>query len=335
MNNWWNYLEHSKGPWKNHKYAKVIDGVYYYPEDYLDGKYSAPDSESEKQNESRKHVSTEKKKKKTSGDGRKISEEELNQLALETIRGNYGNGQERKDKLGDKYADVQKRVNEIMKTGHFPSGRSGSSKMSSKSEEHKKRDYRYKTTVTTKTIGGKKRKVIKRERESIKHSFNDDSIQCNIGSYMSNNEFLMHYGMPRRSGRYPWGSGNDPFQGIKRKYENYKVRQSEKAALRKADRDERAQRLKDVKFRRTLSDKELNAKLDRLKREREYKQISSQEITPGKNFVSEVSSGAVKRVAATVLAGAMLYGIKAFVTKQGNLYEFGEAMYYGGPKRKK
>lgn len=24
--------------------------------------------------------------------------------------------------------------------------------------------------------------------------------------------YLMHYGMPRRSGRYPWGSGDDPFQ---------------------------------------------------------------------------------------------------------------------------
>lgn len=28
----------------------------------------------------------------------------------------------------------------------------------------------------------------------------------------SNEEDLMHYGMPRRSGRYPWGSGEDPYQ---------------------------------------------------------------------------------------------------------------------------
>ena len=26
------------------------------------------------------------------------------------------------------------------------------------------------------------------------------------------NDILMHYGMPRRSGRYPWGSGDDPYQ---------------------------------------------------------------------------------------------------------------------------
>ena len=25
-------------------------------------------------------------------------------------------------------------------------------------------------------------------------------------------DILMHYGMPRRSGRYPWGSGDNPYQ---------------------------------------------------------------------------------------------------------------------------
>lgn len=29
---------------------------------------------------------------------------------------------------------------------------------------------------------------------------------------MSDEDFLEHYGMPRRSGRYPWGSGEDPYQ---------------------------------------------------------------------------------------------------------------------------
>ncbi len=30
--------------------------------------------------------------------------------------------------------------------------------------------------------------------------------------YFAKNDILMHYGMPRRSGRYPWGSGEHPFQ---------------------------------------------------------------------------------------------------------------------------
>ena len=29
---------------------------------------------------------------------------------------------------------------------------------------------------------------------------------------MSDEEYIEHYGMPRRSGRYPWGSGEDPYQ---------------------------------------------------------------------------------------------------------------------------
>ena len=43
------------------------------------------------------------------------------------------------------------------------------------------------------------------------------SVKDDIESYfgcgsMSNEEYLEHYGMPRRSGRYPWGSGKDPNQ---------------------------------------------------------------------------------------------------------------------------
>lgn len=38
-------------------------------------------------------------------------------------------------------------------------------------------------------------------------------IASYIGSaQMSDEEFLEHYGMPRRSGRYPWGSGENPYQ---------------------------------------------------------------------------------------------------------------------------
>ena len=39
------------------------------------------------------------------------------------------------------------------------------------------------------------------------------TIKSYIGSAeMSDEEFIEHYGMPRRSGRYPWGSGKDPYQ---------------------------------------------------------------------------------------------------------------------------
>ena len=40
-----------------------------------------------------------------------------------------------------------------------------------------------------------------------------EEIESYFGSSsMSDKEYLEHYGMPRRSGRYPWGSGNEPYQ---------------------------------------------------------------------------------------------------------------------------
>lgn len=33
-----------------------------------------------------------------------------------------------------------------------------------------------------------------------------------IGIFNGDEEIIQHYGMPRRSGRYPWGSGDDPYQ---------------------------------------------------------------------------------------------------------------------------
>ena len=31
-------------------------------------------------------------------------------------------------------------------------------------------------------------------------------------SSMTDEEYIEHYGIQRRSGRYPWGSGEDPYQ---------------------------------------------------------------------------------------------------------------------------
>lgn len=46
-----------------------------------------------------------------------LTKNDIENLAKEVIRGQYGNGQIRKDLLGENYAEIQKRVNEIMKSG--------------------------------------------------------------------------------------------------------------------------------------------------------------------------------------------------------------------------
>lgn len=58
----------------------------------------------------------EEKKDETQNEG-PLSEEQVQDYARRVIRGEFGNGQERKDKLGDKYAQVQALVNALLLKG--------------------------------------------------------------------------------------------------------------------------------------------------------------------------------------------------------------------------
>lgn len=58
-----------------------------------------------------------------------LSEKDVENLAKEVIRDNFGNGQERKDLLGENHSEIQKKVNELMK------GSVGSKKVSEATDE--------------------------------------------------------------------------------------------------------------------------------------------------------------------------------------------------------
>lgn len=51
--------------------------------------------------------------------GLKEGDFDIDAAALDVIKGKYGNGQARKDALGDDYEMIQKRVNEMYKSGKF------------------------------------------------------------------------------------------------------------------------------------------------------------------------------------------------------------------------
>ena len=55
----------------------------------------------------------------------------------------------------------------------------------------------------------------------------------NIDDYTVESGELYHYGMPRRSGRYPWGSGKDPYQHSIDFYA--KVKEMRKSGMKEAD----------------------------------------------------------------------------------------------------
>lgn len=85
--------------WEQHKYIKRIDGTYYYPDSYEGGRH-LPDGE---KNRGSDQVDID-----------KLEESDVQKLAEEGIRGNFGNGQDRKEALGAHYQQVQDRINQIL-----------------------------------------------------------------------------------------------------------------------------------------------------------------------------------------------------------------------------
>lgn len=111
------FLRHSaKGStWKEHKYIKKIDGAYYYPDSYEGGRHLS-DKEKETSGggagEEREEETSEKKTWEWGAED--LTDENIEELARLVIRGEFGNGQTRKDLLGEEYQRIQNRVNEIL-----------------------------------------------------------------------------------------------------------------------------------------------------------------------------------------------------------------------------
>ena len=120
-------LMHSQGPWTEHKYIKVVDGVYYYPNSYKNGHTISEI----------KGSGGEKDEKEKKDDKSSLTDEDIEKIANETIAGKHGNGNDRKEKFGSDYARIQNKVNEKLgvKKRHETED---SGKETSKKEEDKK-----------------------------------------------------------------------------------------------------------------------------------------------------------------------------------------------------
>lgn len=75
--------------------------------------------------------------------------------------------------------------------------------------------------------------------------------------------YLIHYGKKERSGRYPYGSGEDPFQRIKRSGFS---KNKKKKIIKKAQQEMREKSVSE------MSDKEIEKRLARLRLESNYEQ---------------------------------------------------------------
>lgn len=129
---------------------------------------------------------------------------------------------------------------------------------------------------------------------------------------------LYHYGVLGMK----WGVRRTPEQLAKANV---------RAKRKSEDNAKRSDMKKAVKSRRTLSDADLKKRIERIKMEKQLKDLTAEEISPGKKFVSEVLSSSGKKVATALVTGAVLYGTKAALT---NRFDIKELAGYMTPKPK-
>lgn len=87
------------------------------------------------------------------------------------------------------------------------------------------------------------------------------------------------------------------------------------------DREIRKERKQASKNRRTLSSEEINKRISRLKLEKEFKNLTEENISPGKKAAKDILKNASIRVATAAVAGTTAYLVKAAMTKHFDVKE--------------
>ena len=133
------------------------------------------------------------------------------------------------------------------------------------------------------------------------------------------NDYLQHHGILGMK----WGVRRTPEQLGRAR-----------SSFKKRDDEEKRDRKTAMKKRRVLSTEELRKKIERLKLEREFKNLTEEDISPGRRFVSEVLSSSGKKVISLALAGTMAYALKAAMMKDFDIKE-AAAYIAANPNKKK
>lgn len=139
---------------------------------------------------------------------------------------------------------------------------------------------------------------------------------------------LYHYGIPRKSGRYPYGSGKEPYQDDPRKRRLNKDESAPKATSkrpesiwakrRKAQASESAKKTSNKKKKedvRKVSDEELRRRIARINLEKQYRDaVMSQSIVgAGKRYMKSVNensttiSNILSNASKTLASGYAIY----------------------------
>ena len=227
-------------------------------------------------------------------------EDVINGVALKVIRGDFGNGKERQEKLGRFYGIIQARVNELMKT------------MRGKNQAKKNTSKKVKKT-TTKNTSSKSVKYGSAEYEKQKKSTSVNTRKT--FQHSDEEEFLLHFGTKKHSGRYEYGSGERPYQ-------------HDAAARRRYDRVNKRQL-------KRLTDEELNNRIERYKKEAELLRYEKDAMTTGEKFVQDMLIDTGKKTVPVIASALILYAGKKWLAGEMDREGLGEAILKskGGKKK--
>lgn len=130
-----------------------------------------------------------------------------------------------------------------------------------------------------------------------------------------NDNYLEHYGIPRRSGRYPWGSGSRPFQGDssagKSSGKTKTSGKSGKTGLFKKGKTKTGSSEEDLS---KISSEDLQKRISRIQLETQYRELTSKPKTISKGrqvlySILETSSKNIGTQLATYMMGNMVNSV--------------------------
>ena len=141
-----------------------------------------------------------------------------------------------------------------------------------------------------------------------------------------NDNYLEHYGIPRRSGRYPWGSGSRPFQGdspaAKSSGKTKTSGKSGKTGLFKKGKTKTESSEEDLS---KISSEELQKRISRIQLEEQYRNLTTKPktISKGRQVLYDILETSAKKVGTQLVTYAMGSAVNAafdtVISKEGAL----------------
>lgn len=99
---------------------------------------------------------------------------------------------------------------------------------------------------------------------------------------------------------------------------------ADKNLQRARDAAIKAERKEAMRNRRTMSDKEIRERIDRIRLEEEYKRVTQESLKTGKDTVTDILASSGKKAAGIVTVAAMVYSVKAALKGNFDLEDLGD-----------